>query len=311
MHKKFRNLFFSSVILSILLTACAFGGFGGSRPTSAVERIRGTGTPGAQRTAQAEASATTPPTATRVPKPTKTPVPQINPATEAEKTVTAYFNALQAQDFEAASQLVSNFSLLAGGMIRTTVVDQLNTQMANGVKWEGLQIKDSQVLDARTVLVHVIYKESTIDAKTGVESIAQNDELWPVRLEIGNWLYNWNNLIDFRTLVVTEQATAGVVVKPLQLMRYSDHIALMMLVQNTTGDTVVWGLISEDLATFYFKGKPVVADQSKKFVLNPLRSIPDLTIVVKGLYNTYPEKVEIRKWKNYKVDPWYTFVLNE
>lgn len=136
----------------------------------------------------------------------------------------------------------------------------------------------------------------------------QKDELWPMRLENSEWRYNWDNLIDFRTLDAGAQTVSGVTVMPVQMNRYSDRIELSLLVQNRTNEGVVFGQVNETLGTFYFDGQPVVAEKTR-WILNPNRSVPSVTLEAKGLFTEFPEMVEIRKWNSYQVDPWYVFQL--
>jgi hypothetical protein len=48
------------------------------------------------------------------------------------------------------------------------------------------------------------------------------------------------------------QTMAGLRVRPVRLARYSDHMALTLLVQNTTSDTIVLGQTDEILTAFTF-----------------------------------------------------------
>lgn len=240
-------------------------------------------------------------------QPTATAVPTAVPTAttdNAVKTVQAYFDALQKQDFTAASKQISSFSLLIAQMTNGDAADALKAQAA---QWSGLQVKDAQTFDDNTVLVHVLYQLTTKDAKTGKDTVTPMDELWPVRLEVGKWLYNWNNIIDFHTLDVQQQSTAGLLIMPLQLIRYSDHIALKMLVQNSTNEPIVLGQTNEVMAAFHFGDKVVEGDQSTRLIFDSLRSYPNTIINVKGLFTSYPDSVVIRQWKNVKVAPWFTF----
>jgi hypothetical protein len=137
------------------------------------------------------------------------------------------------------------------------------------------------------------------------------DEYWPIRSEMDGWHYNWGNLIDFKTLDVAERLVSGNTVKPLMLSRYSDRIVLTLLVQNSNSEAVVWGLTpSETVSTFYF-GDQVVEGEKERFIFDTLRSYPDTHVTVKGLFNNFPDKVELRKFKNSGTVPWFTFLLTE
>ena len=72
---------------------------------------------------------------------------------------------------------------------------------------------------------------------------------------------------------------------------------------------MVFGQKNEILGTFQFGDQTVEADKTQ-IILNPLRSVPDVKLEAKGLWERYPEAIEIRKWKTYNVKPWYVFQLN-
>ncbi len=180
--------------------------------------------------------------------------------------------------------------------------------MTKGKRWSDLAIKESRAQDSNIVLVHVAYQVAAKNVQTGAATQSQQDEWWPVRLENGQWLYNWTNMIDFRGLDLTPQTTGGLTVNPIQMTRYSDRLQLVLFVQNRTNEAIVLGQANEILALFTFGGITIEAEK-KQLIFDHLHSYPDVKIEVKGLYSEYPDKVEIRKWKNYQVAPWYTFTL--
>ncbi|MEA4908464.1 MAG: hypothetical protein VB089_12630 [Anaerolineaceae bacterium] len=268
---------------------------------------------GGYRGQATQAEPTLTPQPTLIVLPTRQPTPAPADATEttaaaAEETARAYFAALQGQDFETASDQVSEFSLMVAGMTHGDVVNELTTRKLAGERWSGLEVQGVQVFDDKTVLVHVTYQLSQKDAESGEENRVAQDELWPLRQENGRWLYNWGNLIDFRTLDVAEQTTAGMTVRPEQILRYSDHLRLNLLVQNSTNDPIVWGQVNEVMGKFYF-GDETVEAEPEQLIFDRLRSYPDVGIDVAGLYDRYPDKVDLRQWKNYQVAPWYSFQL--
>ncbi len=248
-------------------------------------------------------------TATPLPLPTASATPQVS-ADPAVKTVEDYFAALQAQDYQAAANLFSTFSLTVDGLTRGDGADELHNQMQAGTSWSGLQVQGTQTFDDKTILVHVSYTLTTQDAKSGETTPTEMDELWPVRFENNQWRYNRANLIDFRTLSMPDQSTAGLRIKPLQLLRYTDHTRMTMMVQNTTNDLIVLGQSNEIMAAFLFAGQQVEAEK-EQLVFERLRTYPLASIDVKGLYPTYPEGVIIRQWKNVQVAPWFTFRFSE
>ncbi len=224
----------------------------------------------------------------------------------AAAAVRRYFTALQAGDAQAASRLLSTMSLVIDGMTRGDAAAELEGVFEAGSGYSGLQILDSQVFDEKTVLVHVSYQLAARDTATGKTTTSQVDELWPVRREAGVWLVNRHKVIDYHSLDVPEQLTAGLTVEPRELIRYSDHIRMVFLAQNGTNEAIVLGQPSEVIATFIFGSQRVDAEQNR-LIFDRLRSYPDAAIDVKGLFKQYPDGVEIRRWKNYNVAPWFTF----
>jgi HlyD family secretion protein len=249
------------------------------------------------------ATATPESAATATLTPTATSTSDVDPAVQTAKD---YFAALQNKDYHAAAELTSTFSLTVDGMTRGDGATELNTKMQAGTEWSDLQVLDVQAFSEKTHLVHVTYTLTTQDAKTGQTSQASMDELWPVTFENNHWLYNRNNLIDFRSLAVDEQSMAGLRMRPVRLMRYSDHMTLTLLVQNSTNETIVLGLTNEILAAFTFKDQTVEAVK-KQMVFQRLHSYSDATIEVEGLFTSFPDRVIIRQWKNLKVAPWFDF----
>jgi len=86
------------------------------------------------------------PTPTAEPIPTGTPEPTptaVSQTAGAEKAAQDYFAALQKGDFDAASRLVSTFSLTASKLTAGDAAAALTQQKAQGAKWSNLQVKDS------------------------------------------------------------------------------------------------------------------------------------------------------------------------
>lgn len=226
----------------------------------------------------------------------------------AEDVVTRYFASLENTDPRDAVQWLSNFSMVAERTNREAVAGALQAHMAEGARWSELEVKESQALDDTTTLVHVLYQFSTTDAQTGDITNAQKDEWWAVRFENGQWLYNWNNVIDFRTLDIAAQSTGGLTINPSQISRYPDRLDLVMFVQNRTNETIVLGQTNEILAIFYFGGETREAEKAQ-LVFARQQTYPEVRIQVKGDQLDYPDRVVIRKWKNYDTAPWYDFNL--
>jgi hypothetical protein len=281
---------------------------------------------GAAANATAVPAATLPPVAVATAAPSPTAIPTLDPASltptatiqsaadaamdTAKKVAQDYGTALQSGDFTAASALISEFSLTAAQMTHGDAADALSAQKDKGAAWSGFQVKDAQALTEKTVLVDVAFQLSAKDAKTGQLSTTNQEEKWPIRLENGGWRYNWANLIDFKSLDVAEKLMSGVTVKPLKMSRYTDRIDLNLLVQNSTNDAVVWGSPSETISTFYFADK-TIEGVNNRLIFDSLRSYPDTIVSVKGLFTSFPDKVDLRTFKNYSTAPWFTFLLSQ
>ena len=309
MNKKF-ILCSVLVILAVLLSACQT-----SQTASAASPL---GTPPGGFNHRQAAAATATPTTTATSVPTATATATAAPVTaSAEAAARAYFAALQNKDFSGASQLVSVFSLSLAQMTRSDAADKLASLSKAGTTWSALQIVSSQVFNDSVILVHVTYQAgstatatATSSSKTSATPAAASqtkDELWVFRLENGQWLYNWNNLIDYQTLVVSSQVREHITIKPTQLVRYSDRIELHFYMQNWTSNVIYFVQPYDSLAVFHFGDTEVEADKSTPIVISGLRTSFDEVIVVKGLYTSYPTWVEIKKWKGYYPNPWYTF----
>lgn len=296
MKQRFYSLFCALVIAS-LLAGCRLQ----TGPTSSVSGLLPTPT----------ARPTTPRTLI-TPSPRPTPQPSatdIPPDALAVQAVQAYFTALQNANFDAAVKGLSAFSLAVFNMSSGDATAALQSLKAAGGKWSDLKVLDTRAFDPLTVLVHVQYQYASLDAKTKQPTTTSRDELWPVRNESGVWRYNWGNLIDYRTLAATAQSVSGVTILPQAVMRYTDRIQLVMLMQNNTNQPFVFGQTNEILAQFHF-GDKVIPAQKTQIILQPLRSTPNVAFDLPGLYETYPDSVEIRKWQNLKTPAWFTFTLN-
>jgi hypothetical protein len=275
-------------------------------------RIASGGGPGGFGRPGSSAAATAAPTST--PAPTNTPEPTastVSPSEEAIQAAQDYFAALQQGDFSAASKLVSSFSLLANRLTAGDVVDALTQQKAKGAVWSGFNVVGSQVFDANTVLIHVTYQLSSVDAKSGKPVQTQMDELWPFRLERKVWRYNWTNIIDFETLGSEAKLSNGLTIKPMQLTRYSDRIRLTVMAQNGTAESiVVGGTTNQQLGAFHF-GSQTVQAENTRYLFDAYRSYTDISIDVKGLFKTYPDAVELVQYKSTTAGPWFTFALSD
>lgn len=295
------------VLIAALVAGCLPGKIGlPSAPRNASE-ASSTATPAAPRPS-ATALPTLPPTAA----PTGTTDPQQMRVDQAAQTAVDYFNAISEGNSAAAVELLSSFSLMVFQMTRSQAAELLQAQYAGGQRWSDFKLLDTQTDGDVTLLLHVRYTEtagstqatSTTQAAAGTPSTVE--AVWPMRLEQGVWRYNWNDLVDFHTLNAKAQAVNDITILPVQMNRYSDHLDLVMLVQNHQNQLVVFGQNNETLGIFHFGDQRVTAEKNR-WVLNALRSTPDVTLTAQGYYETYPDSVEIRKWDNTNTAPWYTF----
>jgi hypothetical protein len=260
-------------------------------------------------------------TATR--QPPQAPTPTADAARLAEEAAAeaarTFFADAAENRPEAAAERISSFSLMVAQMTRGDAADALRSRRAAGERWSDLEIVEVHPFDAQTMLVRVTYSQT--GGFDGDKASASEDKstpaargpvvveaLWPMRLENGVWRYNWENLIDFRTLDVSEQTVHGITILPVQALRYTDRIRLVLLVQNRTNESAVFGQVNETLGTFYF-GDQAIAAEPTRWILNPLRSVPGAALEVEGLFANYPDRFEIRRWKNYDVEPWFTFLI--
>jgi hypothetical protein len=323
-----RKLLFSTCALlltaGLLLSACqmAFPGLA-RRQSAETQSAAQQSAELAQRTASLQPTLTPLPRATRTPRPAPTATldPALARAAQAEAAVEAYFAALEAQDFDSAAEQLSTYSLTVFSLTRGDAAARLHALRAKGAAWSGMEILGSEPFDKNTILVRVRYgytqispaatptlsaTAATIEAGETAEPV---EEQWAVRLENGAWRPNWNNLIDYHTLETPAQTLNGITVKPIQANRFPDRIQLVLLMQNRTSQPFVFGQVNEILGTFSFAGQPFEAEKTQ-IILNPWRSVADAKLEVKGFFEEYPDSIEIRKWKNYDVKPWYVFTLN-
>lgn len=305
------TILFAALILS--LAGCQMGlQRAGQQSASAIQPTAGTTEPAVTLTPR--------PTRTPLPSPTATQDPAAARAEAASAAVQEYFSALEAQKFEEAADLLSEFSLMVFEMTRGDAASELALSRAEGTTWSGLETGEITPFDENTVLVQVKYTRTGKPAPTATAAPNSSasaataapgepvDELWSARLENGEWRVNWKAIIDYRTLDVAAQTLNSVTVKPVLARRFPDRIQVVMLVQNRSSKPVVFGQVNEILGTFYFAGQAIEAEPVQK-VFNPLRSVPDFTLEVKGAFTDYPDSLEMRRWKNYNVQPWFTFQL--
>jgi multidrug efflux pump subunit AcrA (membrane-fusion protein) len=249
-------------------------------------------------------------------QPTLAPTSAVSPtaagpddATQAQAALLAYFTALDKQDAQGAASLVSNYSLIAEQTTRAAAAEAIQAQISQGTRWAKAEIKESKAQDSQTMLVRVSYELTTKDAKTSAETKTNPDEWWPVRSEDGRWEPNWARVIDYRGVDIPGQTINGLSVHPVQLTRYPDRLRLVLFVQNNSSDPIVLGQPNEIMAVFTLGEKTIDAEHNP-LAFDRKKTYPDAVIEIKGDLLPYPDKVEIRKWKNYQTAPWFTFIFS-
>lgn len=308
MNPKMRMIL-AGALMAVILTACQVA----NAATPTFSPASGQPSQGSQPPSSSPASSAAYPTAAATAVPTTAPTAAptaVSPTAAAVQAAQDYFATLQKGDFAAASRLVSAFSLTASKLTAADVVEALTVKQQAGAAYSTLQVLGSEVFNSNTVLVHVSYTLSTRDAKTGQMVTSTVDEQWPFRLEQKKWLYNWTNIIDFKTLSSETKLSNGLAITPLQLTRYSDKIELTVLAQNSLNEAVVIGQTNQTLAVFHFGSQSVNAVNTR-YVFDTHRSYTDVTIDVSGLFTSYPDSVEIVKYVNYQTAPWFTFALTD
>jgi hypothetical protein len=305
-------------ILSVVFSACQGRPTQGSAPAGA---STGSATLQAEPTLVNTVESTVEPTATAT-MASPTLDPEQGMMDLAEKTARDYFQAVEQGKSEEAAAYLSRFSLSVFEMTPDDAVVQLQAQKISGIQWSDLEIQKVERFDDKTMLVYLSYMEinkkaaeATAVPATALTPTAEAGQpqrvetIWPIRLEHKAWLFNWNKLIDFKSLSAGSPTVSGITVMPTELLRFTDRIELLMLVQNRNSETIVFGQTNETLGTFKFGDKAVVAEKVR-WILNPLRSVDDLKLEIKGLYDTFPDTIEIRKWNDFDVKPWFVFQLD-
>jgi hypothetical protein len=231
------------------------------------------------------------------------------PPDEAITAAQAYVTDILAGNATGAAGRLSSYSLMVEEITHTEAAQKLQAQFV-AEKWSNVQVLSAAPFNQKTSLVHVTYQVERKVAKTGESSQTQVDELWPLRLENGEWKINAEKLIDYHTLEVPEQTQNGLTIKPRRIALYTDAVRLTLLVQNRSNEPIVLGQPNEILAAFVFGDQHVEADKTR-FIFDRLRSYPDVTITLKAALSSYPDGIIIRQWKNVKTAPWFTFAFNQ
>lgn len=235
------------------------------------------------------------PTETSIPLPTNTPTstppPTMQTPEEAAETVYAtYFEALQQKDFDKAASLLSDYGLQVSGNTREDIVAYFKKQDFGDWELVSYQILDSRLLDDKIALVHNLSKE-----QTGKNDPEIFDSWGALRLEQGQWRINWNLIVDDLTLNLQSQAVNGVVIKPIQIIRFTNKQRFFLSVENTNQRRVFWGWAGQDIATFHFGSETIAVSGNLK--VEPEQTYPSVYVDVEGMYENYPTSIELGNWQ--------------
>lgn len=235
---------------------------------------------------------------------TLTPTPDL-----AFLVVKDYLEAVRNQDYQKAAAFLSNYSLMVEEITPNEAADQIKISMQE-TKWEGFAIMETSQYDEKTVLVHTWYETRIQEPDSNTSRLVRKHEYIPLRMENHRWRVNYKNLLDYHTLEVNEQTRNGLTIKPRLLAQYSDRVRLVLLVQNRSNEPIVLGQPNEVMAAFLYGAERVEAKQTR-FIFDRLRSYPDVIIELEQPAGPYPDGIVIRQWKNYDVEPWFTFQFNQ
>lgn len=210
-----------------------------------------------------------------------------------EKTVIDRCQALIKKDFNQAANLLSEYSLQLLGLTRQDIVIRYHTLDFKGWRLVDCRLLESKKFDDQTMLVHLLMKE-----QTGEQEPQYYDGWQALHLEGGQWLVNWNDVIDALPLAVESQTVSGVTVQPTQLIRFTDKIRLVFNVENANKRAAFWDLAGQKVATFYIADQAVGVRgvNATPFMIDAESSYTGVYAEVPGLQATYPTGVDLTNW---------------
>ncbi len=285
--------------VSLLLSACgALGGRGNSRTTAqqaiaSTKRAQST-SKAAQKPTDGGAAITATATATMTPTPVPTsPVENLKVAAE------AYCRLLLAKDADALAQQYSTYSLTLTAAKREELADRLLAGWAKDGAVSACVVGKATVVSETGALV---------DVRLSYADVKASNHTWAFYYEDGRWRPNWQNVIDQRRVYLQDVPREGVSVKLLRMVRYSDHLDLVLMVRNNTDQTVVWGGGSAPKLTTWIGG--VGEDfKGKAEIFLAQQSYPELTVSFDGWFKQYPEKVDLRYFHTAKWEKTWKYTL--
>jgi hypothetical protein len=220
----------------------------------------------------------------------------VNPTTlpeGPEKTVTDRCQALIKKDFNQAANLFSEYSLRLFDLTRQDIVMRYQTLDFKGWKLVDCRRLESKKFDDQTILIHLLMKE-----QTGEQEPQYYDGWQALRLEEGQWLINWNDVIDTLPMAVESQTVNGVTLQPTQLIRYTDKIRLLFNVGNANKRAAFWDLAGQKVATFKIADQTVIVRGMNEtpFRIDAENTYTGAYAEVPGLQTVYPTGVDLTNW---------------
>ena len=210
-----------------------------------------------------------------------------------EKTVADRCQTLIKKDFNQAANLLSQYSLQLFGLTRQEIVIRYQTLGFKSWKLVDCRLLESKKFDDQTMLVHLLMKE-----QTGEQEPQYYDGWQALRLEEGQWLINWNDVIDALPLVVEAQTVSGVTIQPTQLLRYTDKIRLVFNVGNANKRAAFWDLAGQKVSTFFIADQAVSVRgvNETPFMIDAESAYTAAYAELPGLQATYPTGVDLTNW---------------
>lgn len=210
-----------------------------------------------------------------------------------EETVVDHCQALIKRDFNQAANSFSEYSLRLFNLTRQDIVIRYQTLDFKGWKLVDCRRLESKKFDDQTILIHLLMKE-----QTGEQEPQYYDGWQALRLEEGQWLINWNDVIDALPMAVESQTVNGVTVQPTQLIRYTDKIRLLFNVGNANKRAAFWDLAGQKVATFNIADQTVIVRgvNETSFRIDAENTYTGAYAEVPGLHTVYPTGVDLTNW---------------
>lgn len=211
-------------------------------------------------------------------------LPQESPEEVAKK----YYEALVSREFEEAVNCLSDYSLSLSGTTRQEVISFFEQQDFKGWRMVDYRLVETRVLSDDLVLAHILTKEQLGDSEPQVY------DFWvALRREGERWRLNGNLIVDDVVLNVEPQTINGVSVQPVQIVRYTDRLVLILQIENKNDRGCFWGW-GNKVAVFHFGGE--VVDVTGSLQIEANRTYTNVRVHVSGFHSTYPSAVDLVGW---------------